>query len=99
MATQDIHQGYVSASVTRTDLAESVSGLIRAVRRAGTTASCVKGAVADLSNTEQDLRQGNRHFACLKAAWNALSASEDIALKAPEVAHHLQQVGALFGLL
>jgi hypothetical protein len=86
------------ASATSQEMAEAVAAILRALPAAPAGTPEAVHAKADLETAEGELRQGKVSFGRLIPALNFFSKAEDIAIRAPEVAHGIGKLLSMIGL-
>jgi len=86
-----------NASATPHEIAEAVAALISAVQTKGKPPSDTSEALSALTSTQPELKAGRVPFGKIAKALEVLGKSEDLAMKAPEVAGRLHQLAQMLG--
>jgi hypothetical protein len=86
-----------NASATPQEIAEAVAALISAIRTTGKALGDAGEATSALAAAQPELKAGRVPFSKIAKAVELFGKSEDLAMKAPEVASRLHQLAQLFG--
>jgi hypothetical protein len=87
-----------NASATPREIADAVGLLIRAINADDQTSLKSAETIADLASAHADLKEGRVPVGKLTKILDVLSKTGDVAMRAPEVASRLHQLGQMLGL-
>lgn len=96
--TNTIHKvSQSNSSATPQEIAEAVGSLIKAIKAEGDKAGAA--ALAELEEAEPELQEGRVPFGKINKAFELFRKTEDLAMRAPEVASSLHKLGQMLGLV
>jgi hypothetical protein len=87
-----------SQGSTPIEIAEAIALVLREISLSQATGHDIAEATEKLSTCEPDLRQGRVPFAQLSNAVDVATKMENLTLRAPEVAHAIQNLAHLLGI-
>lgn len=85
-------------SATPHEIAEAVAAILRALPAPAASDKEATQAKAELTAAEAELREGKVPVGRLARVMNFFGKAEDIAIRAPEAAHHIANLCAMLGL-
>lgn len=88
-----------NASATPQDIAEAIARLVQALPTGQPLGPETNSAISDLANSEMELRAGRIPMGRISKAFGLLGKAEDLAIRAPEAAARLRELGQILGLL
>lgn len=89
----------VNSSATPQELADAVARLMNAISASATVDHKSADAIPELAASEKELRSGRVPLGRVKKAMEAIGTVEDVAIRVPEVASRLHDLGQMLGLI